>query len=265
MVVAQKKIRVQAVDDRIRRRIVKAFHKSQKRLLLLDYDGTLAPYTINPLQAQPSPELSSLLKTLTSDRRNRLVVVSGRDQQTLEQWLGCYEIDCIAEHGLWAKVQGGKWKKLHNTTTAWKPSILLILKRFSSQLVGSFVEEKRHSLAWHYRASEPLLGSLRAQELIDELRPLVGAEHLRILHGSKVVEIADARINKGIAVQQVLAHYAPDCILAVGDDRTDEDMFTVLPETAYTIKVGMSPSTARFNVYDLNAVMGLLKELSSKD
>jgi len=52
-----------------------------------------------------------------------------------------------------------------------------------------------------------------------------------------------------------------DFILAVGDDWTDEDMFKVLPETAYSIRVGMRKSHARFNLYSHKEVIELLEEM----
>jgi trehalose 6-phosphate synthase/phosphatase len=68
-------------------------------------------------------------------------------------------------------------------------------------------------------------------------------------------------VNKGRAVARWLGRKQWDFILAIGDDWTDEDMFDVLPDSAYSKKVGLSASKARFNIDSQDDVRGLLKEL----
>ena len=53
-------------------------------------------------------------------------------------------------------------------------------------------------------------------------------------------------------------------LLAAGDDYTDEEMFGVLPEKAYSIKVGLSISKARFNVDTVDEIRSLLKQLTGE-
>jgi len=80
-----------------------------------------------------------------------------------------------------------------------------------------------------------------------------------VLHGNKVVEIRCAGVNKGLTALWFLQQKTFDFILAAGDDLTDEDLFRVLPEQAYSIKVGMSQTYARFNLYNYRDVVELLK------
>ena len=84
---------------------------------------------------------------------------------------------------------------------------------------------------------------------------------LGVLDGSKVIEVKDATINKGQAAAWWLAAGGHDFILAAGDDWTDEDMFSALPETAYTIKVGRVASKARFSLNSYMDLRVLLKKL----
>ena len=85
---------------------------------------------------------------------------------------------------------------------------------------------------------------------------------LDILEGNKVVEIKDAETNKGRVADRWLGKKRWDFILALGDDRTDEDMFSAMPEKAYTIKVGADHSQARFRIKSVAEVRSLLKRLS---
>ena len=125
---------------------------------------------------------------------------------------------------------------------------------------GSFIEEKQFSLVWHYRKADSELSTTRVRELTDELVNLTANLNLQILEGSKVVEVKNSGINKGRAALRWIAKEDWDFILAIGDDRTDEDMFEVLPETAYSLKVGLGSSMARFNLKSYRDVLFLLEE-----
>lgn len=73
--------------------------KCNRLLLCVDYDGTLAPIVNDPIEARPSQELMTLLDKLSHHPRIEMVIVSGRDRDTLEQWLGNLDIGLCAEHG----------------------------------------------------------------------------------------------------------------------------------------------------------------------
>mgnify|MGYP000279068421 CR=1 FL=1 len=75
------------------------YNQAKQRLILLDYDGTLASLKTRPENAKPAPELIATLQKLVSDPANHVVVNSGRDQFTLEKWLGNLPIAMAAEHG----------------------------------------------------------------------------------------------------------------------------------------------------------------------
>ena len=95
---------------------------------------------------------------------------------------------------------------------------------------GSLIEEKDYSLVWHYRKSEPELASNRARELKEALLQFTTNLGLGVLEGNKVIEVKNAGINKGHAALKWVANEYFDFILAAGDDRTDEDIFHVLPD-----------------------------------
>jgi trehalose 6-phosphate synthase/phosphatase len=87
---------------------------------------------------------------------------------------------------------------------------------------------------------------------------------IQVLQGSKVIEIKSANINKGTAILDFQPEKNYDFVLSIGDDRTDEDMFKVLSEKAYTIKVGISKSFARFNLFNYSDVRNLIKEMTDE-
>ncbi|MBE0664277.1 MAG: bifunctional alpha,alpha-trehalose-phosphate synthase (UDP-forming)/trehalose-phosphatase [Candidatus Aminicenantes bacterium] len=257
----QKKV-VTRILDGYRESLLVHYRKAKKRLVYLDYDGTLVPIVKHYSQAAPDQEILKLLKNLSARQNNQLVIVTGRDRKTISDWLKVENCSFIAEHGAWIKERDGDWIQTKALDAEWKAQILPILDIYSDRLPGSFIEEKEFSLTWHFRNADPELGMLRAKELMDYLISFTANKDLQVLQGKKVVEIRNAGINKGLAAAHWLAKKEFDFILAAGDDWTDEDLFKVLPETAYSIKVGLSSSLARFNVINYKEIRKLLEELN---
>jgi trehalose 6-phosphate synthase/phosphatase len=238
------------------------YHAAEQRLILLDYDGTLVGFHHDPQRAQPDAELLALLGDLAADPRNRVVIISGRDRATLEKWLGALPLDFIAEHGVWLRKAGEDWQLFQELQATWKRDFRPLLEQYVRRTAGSLIEEKDYSLVWHYRRADPGLGAVRARELMSHLTFMTSNTGLQVLEGNKVIEIKNAGINKGTAAARWLAADNPSFILALGDDRTDEDTFAALPPEAYTVKVGNAPrSLARYSVAGPPEVRTLLQSL----
>ena len=242
--------------------LLRDYDHSKRRLLLLDYDGTLVPFFGKPEEAQPGDDLSQLLETLAADSKNKIVILSGRDRHILDAWFQHLSLSLVAEHGVWVKEQ--KWEITEPLKNEWKDEIRPILEHYMNRTPGSFIEEKEFSLVWHYRRTDPELSSVKVRELNDELGNLTANLNLQILEGNKVVEVKNSGINKGRAALRWIGQEKWNFILAIGDDRTDEDTFGVLPECAYSLKVGLSSSLARFNLESQGDVLPLLKKLASR-
>jgi trehalose 6-phosphate synthase/phosphatase len=224
------------------------YHNARQKLLLLDYDGTLVPFAKTPELASPDAELIELLTKLCSDDSAKVVLISGRDHQNLEEWFGAIPgLEIIAEHGIWIRNEG-EWKQVKKLKADWKPEIMEVLQEFVDKTPGAFVEEKDYSLAWHYRKCDPWIADMRAYQLLNTLVYTCSKKNLEILDGNKVLEIKVSGVDKGTTSKMWLNREKWDFIMAIGDDRTDEDIFTVLPEEAYSIKVGTLPSIARYRI-----------------
>ncbi len=242
-------------------KLLNDYSKSNERLIILDYDGTLVPFEKLPEKAKPTDDVLKILKTLTQEERNEVLIVSGRDRETLDSWFGELDLGLIAEHGAWTKEKGRTWVRITGLKTTWKNVIRPILEHFVDRTPGSFIEEKDFSLVWHYRKSEPRLSSVRSLELKYALLQLTENHNLEVLEGNKVIEVRNAGVNKGLFAENWLSKNKWDYILAIGDDVTDEDMFAVLPKNAYSIKVGLKPSKAKFNLGSVMDINELLKKL----
>jgi trehalose 6-phosphate synthase/phosphatase len=129
---------------------------------------------------------------------------------------------------------------------------------------NSFIEEKDFSIVWHYRNCSHDQGKLRSLELIGELNEYLHNRHLQVLHGNKIVEVRNSGIDKGTAVKKLLQKDDYDFIFAVGDDKTDEDMFRMLmnKKNCYSIKVGPDASFAKYNLHTPQMVVSLLEGMN---
>jgi len=260
----QAELSVRKLAQPIKEQLVAEYSKSSKRLFLLDYDGTLVGFADRPEKAGPDEELCALLQALVADAKNEVVIISGRDKETLSYWLGNTNSSLIAEHGAWIKAKDKDWQVIEPLRNDWKDTIRPILELYADRTPGSSVEEKDFSLVWHYRKADPELASLRTQELRGAVLNLTENLDIGVFEGSKILEVKNIGISKGHATERWLAKDKWDFILAAGDDYTDEDMFSILPESAYSIKVGYGISKARFNLDSVNELRGLLEELTNK-
>ena len=249
---------VKIINNEIIDNLIKEYKKAARRLILLDYDGTLIPFSKYPDTALPNVKVIEQLNQLASDEKNTVVIISGRDKTFLENYFGKINLNLIAEHGIFIKTNGNDWETLDNDieNNVWKDVVKLLLQKYTTRCYGSFIEEKETALVWHYRNSEPDFAFVRASELKEELTEfLIHYKDLQLLEGNKIIEIKKVGFDKGTSAESFLKQSKYDFILAIGDDRTDEDLFKVLPAEAYSIKVGLVQSVAKYNLthqYEVN-------------
>lgn len=255
----QEVIKVNILREDTIQNMIREFEQAQKRCILLDYDGTLAPYQKLPSLAAPSDELIQLLHELTQDEATEVIIISGRDAPTLDRWLGRIPLNLVAEHGAMLKYRNEEWKELVTITSEWKLQIRPLMELFVDRCAGSFIEEKRSTLAWHYRNTYPELGFNRSRELRNSLLQLTANTSLQVIDGNKVLEVRTAGVDKGATSVNMIAELNPDFILCLGDDATDEDMFRTLKDKGYTIKIGRGSTAAQYTILSQREVFPFLR------
>jgi trehalose 6-phosphate synthase/phosphatase len=234
-------------------------------VLLLDYDGTLVPLAPTPELAAPDDALLALLAMLAGCPNTDVHIVSGRPRETLDAWLGALPVGLHAEHGAWSRPAGSPdWALLEAVPTDWREPVSRILEDFAERTPGSLVEEKHTGLAWHYRIADPEYGTAQANELKLHLTSLLANLPVEVMTGDKVVEVRPHAFHKGRAVGPALAAAPPGALaLAVGDDRTDQDLFAALPPDAVAIHVGPLAPPGPMRLDDVAAVRKLLAAVAA--
>ncbi|MDD5017259.1 MAG: bifunctional alpha,alpha-trehalose-phosphate synthase (UDP-forming)/trehalose-phosphatase [Eubacteriales bacterium] len=243
-------------------KIESAYRNAKKRILFLDYDGTLVGFRSIPEQAKPDIELKELLQNLINDKRNTVVIVSGRDRHTLGKWLGDLDLSILASHGLWLRHPGQDWMMTVSLDNSWKKSVHHILEIYTDRMPGALIEEKEYSLAFHYRQCEPDMVAVKLGEIRETLMGMTLSMSIGVQEGNKVLEIKDNRVNKGQGAALFIQNQKFDFILGVGDDRTDEDLFLSLPKNAFSIKIGIGNTNAKYHLKSWKSMRALLQKFA---
>ncbi len=244
-----------------RDKLIERLKLSNKKLIILDYDGTLVNFKDKPDLAIPDDNLIEILNKLTNIKGLDLAIVSGRDKLFLEEKLGKLNISIIAEHGHFYKKKNNKWTNLGNIDKVFLNEIYAILQSFSDRTPGTFTEKKESGLVWHFRKTDPELASERVVEIETVLDSLL-TDQFQILNLNKAIEVTSRKFDKGSAVNELTKNIKYDHIVCIGDDITDENMFKNLDEKHTTIKVGTKNTLAKFYLERPESVIDLIKEIN---
>ncbi len=249
-----------AFTEKQKQRLIADYDAASRRLIFVDYDGTLIDHEHRA--GKLSSESIDDIAALAADSRNEVVVISGRPKDYLQGVFRDLPVGIIAGHGIWYKGKSDNWHTTEQVNGEWKETILPILQLYCNRTPGTKVEESDYSLVWNYRRAQPELAAVRLSELKDALISLTTNHDLSILERNYILEIKHSNVNKGRAAVAWYEGGNWDFVMAIGDDWTDEDMFAMLTDEQYTIKVGIDLSQARFFVHSTEDVRKLLGELA---
>ncbi len=250
------------MDSSTELEIIEKYRKATNRLVLLDYDGTLVNYVTFPETAKLPDYIFDILFNLHDNLQTKIFIITGRRHSDIDKLLNHTSINIIAEHGAMIR-ENGRWKANLVDNVPWKKSVISLLSEFTGSCPGSFIEEKKFSVTWHYRNADPETGYAMSRKIIADMGNILTKNNLKILDGKKVVEVLSRETGKGLAIQRLFDILNYDFILSVGDDATDEEMFAYLGHypNAITIKVGDGETHARYKFNTINEVVILLKQL----
>ncbi|KAL8461306.1 hypothetical protein ACS0TY_032688 [Phlomoides rotata] len=257
--------------------IVSSYKKTNSRLILLDYDGTMMAQ--DRVDKSPSPEVITVLNSLCNDPRNIVFIVSGRGKDSLEKWFSeCENLGLSAEHGYFTRrMKKSEWECCELAVDFnWKKIALPVMEHYTEATDGSFIEQKESALVWHHQEADPDFGLWQSKELLDHLESVLANDPVVVKSGQQIVEVKPQEVSKGVVVKRLIERMEKraEFVLCIGDDRSDEDMFEAiavsvangsLPENAelFACTVGQKPSMAKYYVDDTSQVVKMLQALSA--
>jgi trehalose 6-phosphate phosphatase len=243
------------------RRIDSARH----RYLFLDYDGTLAPFHVDRMQAVPLPGTTDALDAILRQGDTTVALVSGRPVAEVLALLGDVSITVVGSHGYEVRRGDGIEHVIDIL-----PEQATVLDTVFAEALEIFdparLERKAASVAAHFRGLDPTVIGAIEQELERRWRAAASGELLEFRPFNGGLELRAAGRNKGTAIQELLVA-APQgsVVVYIGDDDTDEDAFGALPEHGIGIKVGPSDAVTKAvgRVPDCAAVRQILIDWSA--
>ena len=248
------------LDKKIEKKLMDDYKQSKHRLIILNIDG------LSHLNRfSPNEKWIPAVKKLTKNPRNTLVLMSKNEHEFMDSLCRGLRCGLLAEQGIWIKKKfQSEWEKLLSFSTEWKKEIYPVFNDYTIRVPKSTIEEKEFALVWNYQKSDPELGNMSASELFDYLNDFLANTDLQVTHGKKVVDVRIHGIDKGNGVKPWLLENNWDFILVLGDDWSDEDIFKILPETAYSIKIKPESTHARYYVDSSQSARKLLFDLAEK-
>ena len=214
---------------------------ARSTLLLLDYDGTLAPFHDDPAQARPYPGVPELLQRLAQESakgKARTAILTGRSLRSI---LPLLSMEPLPE--IWAS-HGRENRQVNGAIMAKDPSenqirgISTGVEACRSASGAFRLEEKPFSIALHVRGISDVSASKILKEAQAVWRPIAHTHDLEILHFDGGIELRAVGWTKGDAVNALLKGSPQDTAVAyLGDDETDEDAFKALGKNGLPVLV----------------------------
>lgn len=207
-----------------------AWRRSGRLILLLDFDGTLAPIVPRAEDAAMPPETRAALDRLRAMPGVEAAVVSGRGLADVRERAAIAGIAYAGNHGM--EIEGAGLSRVHPEALAARPLLEAVAAELAGsvgEVAGAWVEDKGLTLSIHYRqAAEG--DAPRVREAVE--RAAAGHAGLRVTQGKMVLEVRPrVEWDKGRAVLFLLEQMRPPegtPVLYLGDDTTDEDAFRAL-------------------------------------
>ena len=206
------------------------------RILLLDYDGTLAPFCVDRNLAVPYPEVPPLIVRIMK-QGTRVVLISGRPVKELLQLTGISpQPEIWGSHGLERLTADGRYEV--SSVPEHKDYLLAAASILRDAGLEDRAEIKPGGVAVHWRGLSKAKAEKLAREVPELWQPLLDRAPLSLLEFDGGLEIRVAGRGKGDAVRAILKESGPQAAVAyLGDDQTDEDAFQALKGNGLTVLV----------------------------
>lgn len=231
-------------------------------LVACDYDGTIASFVDDPMEARPNRDCAAALRQLAEQANTTITVVSGRSLRDLATL--CHlpeEIRLVGSHG--SEFDLGFASKLDPYLLENRDTITREVRALGVKY-GARVEEKPTGVTFHLRGLDEEVTEAARQELV---RGPAGHEWVHVRNGHDIIEFSVISTNKGAALDTIRHQVGASAVIYLGDDVTDEECFRTLSGPDVGVKVGDGPTVAKYRVADIETVariLALLAEIRGK-
>jgi trehalose 6-phosphate phosphatase len=200
-------------------------------LLLLDYDGTLAPFRVNRFEARPWAGVGELLSRIQQQGRTRMVVVTGRPAGEIAPLLGLERaLEVWGLHGAERLYPDGR-RELESAAPAARQKLDELRELLQRDSLGGLFEDKPNAVVMHWRGASPHKAKAIEKRTRQLFEPLAQLDGLGLLEFEAGLELRVGR-DKGGAVEAILREVGDEAPVAnLGDDLTDEAAFRAVRRT----------------------------------
>lgn len=226
-------------------------------LYAFDFDGTLSKIVRNPQDATIKPSIDRLLKELAMHAP--VAIISGRSIDDLKNHLKFIPPHIIGNHGLEGLgTRPDALEVAHKICENWKKYLEAHLPK-NELVAGMEIEDKSFSIAIHYRKC-----ASKKKAKIDVLNVVANLDPKpRIILGKCVVNLLPPGApHKGVALVELMFQTGIKSAFYIGDDDTDEDVFSLPNARILSVRVGKkSTSQAQFYIHEQKDVERLLQTI----
>jgi trehalose-phosphatase len=241
-------------------------------LVLMDFDGTLADFHVDPAAVRLSDSRQALLQSLTRRADFSVGIVSGRRISDLRERISAgSSIFYAGLHGL--EIEGPGLRFVYGAISLTAPTIGVLvneLRKATHSLEGVVIEDKGLSVVLHVRGASKADQLHAATRFNAVAQPFLSDGTLRLQFGDQMYELLpNIDWAKGDAVRTIIRHVEtqykqPAWPVYIGDDVTDEDAFEEIGDSGLTISVGRR-NVASFGIDDPAAVETFLRAIVSTE
>ncbi|KAF1949624.1 alpha,alpha-trehalose phosphate synthase-like protein subunit [Byssothecium circinans] len=215
--------------------LIARYEATWRRLIILDYEGTLAPYgAVKKTVLTSNDKINDVLSELVTDDKNAVYIMSGRTVEELELLFDRIPgLGLIAENGCFLREpRSSDWLRFpkEEQVDRWMDAIKQILQYYVERVEGSWVEERDCSLIFHYETTnQPELAQRQAGECANHINDAAEQQRVRAIPTKCSVIIEPSDFDKSTAAQHIFANYPPSALpeflFVAGNDRDDETVF----------------------------------------